>query len=415
MRAHDRFTELCALAASGQLSADEHKELDSHLEQCGVCREALAEFRQVVCRELPQSRSRGAELLSLVRVRPSEGSRSAFLRRARQEGIRMSAEVERGRSAMPFAWRRVAPYAAACLLSGAVALSGYVALERSGQPAAPSTQSPEVAELRSSNAALRAQLDRANALAESRGREAAAAQAQLDELAARQNELQRMVDDTRRSAAALQGALAAANVHNADLDAHVREASAAVAQTRSEMENLRAAKLQSEAALVAQEVQIQDLSQKLRLQSASLDMDRQLLAANREVRDLMGARNLHITDVHDFDANGNQAKVFGRIFYTEGKSLIFYAFDLGERRLENAKYSFQAWGQQEGNKRSARSLGLMFQDDKSQKRWVLKVDNPELLRRIDSVFVTVEPAGGGKKPTGQKLMYAYLGDQPNHP
>jgi hypothetical protein len=31
------------------------------------------------------------------------------------------------------------------------------------------------------------------------------------------------------------------------------------------------------------------------------------------------------------------------------------------------------------------------------------------------VFVTVEPPGGSPKPTGQKLLYAYLNGQPNHP
>jgi hypothetical protein len=30
------------------------------------------------------------------------------------------------------------------------------------------------------------------------------------------------------------------------------------------------------------------------------------------------------------------------------------------------------------------------------------------------VFVTVEPAAGGKQPSGQKLLYAYL-SAPNHP
>jgi hypothetical protein len=42
------------------------------------------------------------------------------------------------------------------------------------------------------------------------------------------------------------------------------------------------------------------------------------------------------------------------------------------------------------------------------------VDNPELVKAINSVFVTVEPAAGIKQPSGQKLLYAYLG-APNHP
>jgi len=42
---------------------------------------------------------------------------------------------------------------------------------------------------------------------------------------------------------------------------------------------------------------------------------------------------------------------------------------------------------------------------------VLKVENPELVQQINSVFVTLEPAVGGKQPSGQKMLYAYLGRQ----
>jgi hypothetical protein len=54
-------------------------------------------------------------------------------------------------------------------------------------------------------------------------------------------------------------------------------------------------------------------------------------------------------------------------------------------------------------------------DDQKQNRWVLKFDDPTILAEIDSVFVTVEPPGGSAKPTGHKLLYAYLKANPNHP
>jgi hypothetical protein len=68
----------------------------------------------------------------------------------------------------------------------------------------------------------------------------------------------------------------------------------------------------------------------VRLQTASLDQDRQLLSAGHDITDLMGARNLHIINVHDADGSGQDRKSFGRVFCTEGKSLIFYAFDLDD-------------------------------------------------------------------------------------
>jgi hypothetical protein len=45
----------------------------------------------------------------------------------------------------------------------------------------------------------------------------------------------------------------------------------------------------------------------------------------------MGGRNLHIVDVLDVDSKGQDKRSFGRVFYTQEKSLIFYAFDLGDR------------------------------------------------------------------------------------
>ena len=128
----------------------------------------------------------------------------------------------------------------------------------------------------------------------------------------------------------------------------------------------------------------------------------------------MAARQLHVIDVRDTDPNGNPDQAFGRVFLTEGKSLTFYAFDLNEDRVVNAKRSFQVWAVPQAEKNSARSLGFMHVDAKAQGRWVLRVENPELVKEISSVFITVEPAAGGKQPSGQKMLYADLGAA-NHP
>jgi hypothetical protein len=102
------------------------------------------------------------------------------------------------------------------------------------------------------------------------------------------------------------------------------------------------------------------------------------------------------------------------VFLTEGKSLTFYAFDLNQETAVTAKNGFQVWAVPEAGMSSARSLGFLHVDAKAQGRWVLKVDSPELVKEIGSVFVTVEPSAGGKQPSGQKMLYAYLGEA-NHP
>jgi hypothetical protein len=81
-----------------------------------------------------------------------------------------------------------------------------------------------------------------------------------------------------------------------------------------------------------------------------------------------------------------------------------------------AGYNYRVWGKKEGRGQAAKSLGTFYSDDKSQKRWVFKYDDPKVPSEIDSVFVTVEPSGKNPAaPQGDKLLYGYLHNQANHP
>src|ERR1041385_7422807 len=85
-------------------------------------------------------------------------------------------------------------------------------------------------------------------------------------------------------------------------------------------------------------------------------------------------------------------------------------------RVQDAGYHYRVWGKKEGPSQSAKSLGIFFSDDNAQKRWVFKYDDPKVLSEIDSVFVTLEPPGKNfSEPKGDKFLYAYLRNQPNHP
>jgi hypothetical protein len=128
----------------------------------------------------------------------------------------------------------------------------------------------------------------------------------------------------------------------------------------------------------------------------------------------MGARDLHIIDVIDDGPPGKRRAIPGRVFYTQGKSLIFYAFDL-ENRARPETVAFQVWGKKEGKTQPARSLGIFYQDDARQKRWFMKSEDPVVLAGIDQVFVTVERPGGNSQPTGKRLLFAAIPQQPNHP
>ena len=141
----------------------------------------------------------------------------------------------------------------------------------------------------------------------------------------------------------------------------------------------------------------------------------ELLDHDRDIRELMGARDLYIAEVHDVGGNGETDKTYGRVFYTKGKSLIFYAYDLDQEAGLKTASTFQAWGRRGIDKQQALSLGVFYEDNASKKRWVLKFDDPKTLANIDAVFVTVEPSGGSHHPSGKQLLFAYLRVTPNHP
>jgi hypothetical protein len=69
--------------------------------------------------------------------------------------------------------------------------------------------------------------------------------------------------------------------------------------------------------------------------------------------------------VYDSEAGSGSSRSFGRVIYTDGKSLIYYAFDL-DKVHGGRKVSFQAWGERESEQKDARKLGVFYVDDAAQ-------------------------------------------------
>jgi hypothetical protein len=177
----------------------------------------------------------------------------------------------------------------------------------------------------------------------------------------------------------------------------------------AELTRLQTSRSEDMETIAAQSSRVRELTNRLKEASDGVDRERKLLVADVDMRELMGARSLHIVDVFDVDGKGRTQRPYGRIFYTAGKSLLFYAFDL------KGGGTFQAWGQKESREEVARSLGVFHLDDQKLNRWVLKFDDPAVLAEINSVFVTAEPPGGSAKPNSRKTLYAYLNGTANHP
>jgi hypothetical protein len=200
------------------------------------------------------------------------------------------------------------------------------------------------------------------------------------------------------------------------LSVQLRELDQANQSIRAELASLRAERDKVLLRTVSLESKIDELTAATRDQEHKIKDDEQYLASDRDIRELMGARHLYIADVYDVDSRSRTRKSFGRIFYTQGKSLIFYAFDL-DPGMKNAN-AFQVWGRKEmaqGTQGRPTSLGILYLDNETNHRWVMRFDDAKQLEEIDAVFVTIEPHGGSLKPTSKPFLYALLRKEVNHP
>lgn len=405
MTDHSHYEELAALEAGGFLSEAEHLELCEHTKTCPECLKTKEVLSELVHSGLPLTVSPGREFADKLKTHPDNGLRSRFFRRARLEGIRFSPAVDglARNSGRRFGFF---PAAAAVFAVAIIAIVFYGTYRLRGSQELVEAQR-QVAGLKHENAALTASLSQLNL-------SVADSQRELQNLRTQLGSANTTAENLRRNSEQMRGEAEKSTSRNVQLLDEARNQEQLLAQAREEAARVSQLRTNDNASLLQQELRIADLSNRLRVASATLDMERQLAAAGKDARELMLSRQLHIVDVHDTDSNGNPGKAFGRVFLTEGKALSFYAFDLNEDKTANGKRNFQVWAVPQGDQNSARSLGFLSPDSKAQGRWVLKVENPELIKEISSAFVTVEVGGGGKQPSGQKMLYAYLGTA-NHP
>ncbi|MBZ5627612.1 MAG: hypothetical protein LAO06_01970 [Acidobacteriia bacterium] len=238
----------------------------------------------------------------------------------------------------------------------------------------------------------------------------------VEEAQREQLHLRRQLEAEKARAAALAWSAAdSARVTN-ELMQKLEVSRASEADSLAELARLKSLQATTDGINIAQQQEIRRLNDRLADQIASVDRERQLLSAHREIRDLIAARNLHIVDVYDTDGRGHTSRAFGRVFYTEGRSLVFYAYDLNDRHGQTGKYVFSVWGKRDAMPHDVKSLGALSKDSQAQARWVLTITDPKVLGAIDSVFVTVERGDKpSKRPSGRPLLSAFLGSPANHP
>lgn len=412
MRSHEDYLELAAVATSGDLTEKERTLLEAHTAECDACRQALKEFEAAVEIGVPLLSSKlGSDPVKLEDS-TAESSTRAF---AFAHG--------NGQPSVGVNWGAVwLPFAASILLSLALATYAYRA-GKSHQasvmsvspltPASHSTVDLESLEEQISDATherelLTAQATERERLITSLRQQIAKQSASLAEMNAAQANLERSVENDESEKQRL-------SQERTVLAAKLDVAQTSVEQLQSALETARNQRSQGQTQDASLEAQILDLNKELRDREQTINKQEDLLSHDRDIRDLMGARDLYIAEVYDVDHNATTAKPCGRLFYTKGKSLVFYVYDLDKQPGVQAAKTFQAWGRRGADLHEALNLGVFYEDSATKKRWVLKFDDPKTLEQIDAVFVTVEPDGGSHKPSGKPLLFAYLKVDPNHP
>lgn len=432
MEAHEKFLELCALSTSGDLTETETQELEAHVAGCEECRQALKEFEATVDLGVPFLSSKLAvpPTEHSAMDRPPFASLSALPLDGEQQEWNSSSDS--GRRPFAFAhrnghgptrvnWNYVwLPFAASVLLSVALATYSYrVGKSRHAETRttdAPTNPTPttdaieqQISDADHERQLLRGQLVERDKLIGVLHHQIDQQSASLDEMKTAQARLEQSIetDDAEKQRAAEDRVTLAQK-----LDA----AQASLQTMQTELESARQQKSQSQSQDASLAAQIVNLNGQLRDREQTISKQEDLLSHDRDIRDLMGARDLYIAEVYDVGRDGATQKPFGRVFYTKGKSLVFYAYDLDQQSgvVRDAK-TFQAWGRRGVDMQEAVSLGIFFEDNAAKKRWVLKFDDAKSLEQIDAVFVTVEPNGPSHKPSGKPLLFAYLKIEPNHP
>jgi hypothetical protein len=441
MSPHEEFLELCAASTAGELTKEQSRKLHEHLSGCAGCREVLKQLQETVQTAVPAiAAGLPPNEPELDKYWSQDKAEAALFERLAKEDRKpdlgqipkdvidgSGPSRHRGYFPFRFGWGQLwMTYAAAVLLFLALAISAYRVGIRKGVEVA--TNVP--ASHGQGNNSVEEQLSDL-----SHDRETLRAQ-----LAARDKAIDDLKQQVQRLTAAKKDRVEQSAAFEKEQESHTAEEVAstnarlvdsqrkldAAEKARSE-DSSRAATLEAKVAdltqqlharddtVAAQTRQLQGREGTVEQQQTQLAEQKELLDHDRDIRELMGARELYVAEVFDVGKDAATKKSYGRIFFTKGKSLIFYAYDLDRQPDVKNANTFQVWGQRGADREQALNLGVLYEDSVSKKRWILKFDDPQKLAQIDAVFVTVEPNGGSPKPSSKPFLYAYLKVNPNHP
>jgi anti-sigma-K factor RskA len=421
----EKFAEFCALSTSGELSAEELAMLDEHVADCASCAGLLREYTNLAhvgMAKLAADRAQEIETPFGYNETKAEERFVAALHAVRpHRRVRLHSHAH-----LPSISARWQAMKRPALLLGAAAvvlvcIGSAFELGRRVTASHPASESTAVvvhtpAPPDGEKTELKAELAAAQSSLKAITTRSAELEKQLTELSDTKSSLVAQIADLTQKDDSDSASLGSVTRQRDGLQQQLNDTASELTRARDDLNRAQQDRQGTLLRVSTLETEVKNLNSDLSASSSSAGNDEQFLAADRDIRELMGARQLYIADVFDVQNSGERSKPFGRVFYTKGKSLIFYAFDLEKQAGYREAKTFQAWGKPDSASGKPISLGIFYVDNEQNRRWVVKSDNSDVLAQINAVFVTVEPHGGSQKPTGKPFLEAYLHSlPPNHP
>jgi hypothetical protein len=435
---NDDFSELAALSIAGALTPDQWRRLEKHVRVCAQCASLLADYQSLA--------AEGMAKLGAVLTPATEEFNQDFLWARDEVKARLLSVLKDSATGYPMlrppdsvetppsparisSVFRLSPATAlgsiAAVLLVVTTAAYYVGLKRSAARSPQVSSSyldrrlvlqQQLTDLQAQRAVLDERLAADSKTLAASEERAARAEKELARVQALEVSLETKAQELGNQSQQESTALEALATERDSLQQKLRDAESLLQGVRQDLSASQGERQKILLQSTTLETQIEHLSSELREREETWERQEQYLASDRDIRELMGARQLYIADVYDIDSRGKTRKPFGRVFYTQGKSLIFYAFDLDQQPGYREAKAFQAWGRQGSSQATPVSLGILYMDNESNRRWMLEFKDPRVLEEVNAVFVTVEPKGGSKKPTSKPFLLAYLHTAPpNHP
>lgn len=392
MANHEHYAELCAgataaVAHSGQLSEDEWRELIEHLPSCAECQALIGDFAEVSFNLTQRSNAVGTSANTSLRLRLHPGKKSP----QRITVVPSNACTEpqlggRRRNASRMIWvgLAVAASMAVCFAAG-LRVAGY--RDRPGVPTQAGDMHPS------------ATPDPAAVLVEENTRLAA-------RLSAAEQRATDALIESRSTESKLNSRVAELEGANAELTRRESDAASQSAQLQTDLGNLRSENEANHNSVVRAEAEVADRRVELKRISTQLEDEKRKNASLTEAQDFLENPDSRVLPIYDHDENGQVLS--GRLLYTPGRELVFYAYNLPSGVTKGAEIALCVWGEKPATHEPIRNLGVLRADSNKAGRWKLEFHDPNVLAKIDSVFVTAERSSTVVEPHGKKMFQASL-------